>query len=40
MTAVTDCPSQEVRDAIMSSGMVGGMQDAYDLIEEVAISLA
>ena len=40
MTAVTDCPSPEVRDAIMSSGMVGGMQDAYDLIEEVAASLA
>ena len=40
MVAVTDCPSREVRDAIMSSGMVDGMQDAYDLIEEVAISLA
>jgi uncharacterized protein YndB with AHSA1/START domain len=40
MVAVTDCPSREVRDAIMSSGMEGGMQDAYDLLEETAISLA
>jgi uncharacterized protein YndB with AHSA1/START domain len=39
MTAVTDCPSQEIRDAIIASGMTDGMQDAYDLIEEVAISL-
>jgi hypothetical protein len=39
MTSTTDCPSVEVRDAIMHSGMEGGMQDAYDLLEEVAISL-
>jgi uncharacterized protein YndB with AHSA1/START domain len=39
MTAVADCPSREVRDAIIASGMTDGMQDAYDLIEEVAISL-
>jgi len=40
MTAITDCPSREVRDAIMGSGMEAGMQDAYDLLEETASSLA
>jgi uncharacterized protein YndB with AHSA1/START domain len=40
LTSITDCPVAEVRDAIMASGMEGGMQDAYDLLEEVAISLA
>lgn len=39
MTAVTDCLSKDLRDAIMASGMEPGMQDAYDLLEEVAISL-
>ena len=33
-------PSKEVRDAIIESGMEAGMQDAMDLLEEVAISLA
>jgi len=39
LTSVTDCPSPEVRDAILESGMEDGMQDAYDLLEEVSISL-
>jgi uncharacterized protein YndB with AHSA1/START domain len=39
LTVVTDCGSAEVRDAIIASGMEAGMQDAYDLLEEVAISL-
>jgi len=39
MNVVIDCPSPEVRDAIIESGMEEGMQDAYDLLEEVAISL-
>ena len=39
MTVLIDCPSPEVRDAIVESGMEAGMQDAYDLLEEVAISL-
>ena len=39
MTVLIDCPSKEVRDAIVESGMEAGMQDAYDLLEEVAISL-
>ena len=40
MTVLIDCPSPEVRDAIVESGMEAGMQDAYDLLEEVAISLS
>ena len=40
MTVLVDCPSPEVRDAIVESGMEAGMQDAYDLLEEVAISLS
>jgi uncharacterized protein YndB with AHSA1/START domain len=39
MKVLVDCPSAEVRDAIIESGMEAGMQDAYDLLEEVAISL-
>jgi uncharacterized protein YndB with AHSA1/START domain len=40
MTVRIECPSKEVRDAIIESGMEAGMQDAYDLMEEVAISLS
>ena len=40
MMVLVKCPSKEVRDAIIESGMEAGMQDAYDLLEEVAISLA
>ena len=32
-------PNQEVRDAIIDSGMEGGMQESFDALEEVAISL-
>jgi hypothetical protein len=32
-------PSKEIRDAIIASGMEAGMQDAMDLLEEVAVSL-
>ena len=39
LTSVTDCLTAETRDMIMATGMEGGMQDAYDLLEEVAISL-
>jgi uncharacterized protein YndB with AHSA1/START domain len=39
MTVLVECPSAEVRNAIIESGMEDGMQDAYDLLEEVAISL-
>ena len=40
MTLLIDCPSPQVRDAIVESGMEAGMQDAYDLLEELAISLS
>jgi uncharacterized protein YndB with AHSA1/START domain len=40
LTVLTDCGTAEIRDAITESGMEAGMQDAYDLLEEVAISLA
>ncbi|HEX2126164.1 MAG TPA: SRPBCC family protein [Thermoleophilaceae bacterium] len=37
---LTQCPSKKVRDAIIDSGMEGGMQEAMDELEKVAISLA
>jgi uncharacterized protein YndB with AHSA1/START domain len=40
MTVLIDCGTQELRDGMMSSGMEVGMQEAYDLIEEIAIELA
>ena len=36
LTLLVDAPSREVRDAIIESGMEGGLQDALDLLEEVA----
>jgi hypothetical protein len=33
------CPDKQVRDMIIESGMEAGMQDAYDLLEEAAVSL-
>ena len=39
MTTLVQAPSKEIRDAIIESGMEAGMQDAYDLLEEVAVSL-
>ena len=39
LTLLVQCSSKEERDAIMSSGMEGGMQEGMDLLEEVAISL-
>jgi uncharacterized protein YndB with AHSA1/START domain len=40
LTVLIDCPNAFVRNAIVESGMEAGLQDAYDLLEEVAISLA
>jgi uncharacterized protein YndB with AHSA1/START domain len=40
LTLVTECPSKDVRDAIIESGMEGGLQDGFDLLEEIAVSLA
>jgi uncharacterized protein YndB with AHSA1/START domain len=39
MSVLIEAPSKDVRDAIIESGMEAGMQDAYDLLEEVAVSL-
>ncbi|MGH8923411.1 MAG: SRPBCC family protein [Acidimicrobiia bacterium] len=39
LTVLTTMPTKEGRDMILESGMEAGMQDAYDLLEEVAISL-
>lgn len=40
MTLVTDCPDQFTRDAIIESGMEGGMQVSYDRMEDLVKSLS
>jgi uncharacterized protein YndB with AHSA1/START domain len=40
LTLRTQVPSRQVRDAIIDSGMEGGMQEGMDALEQVAISLA
>jgi uncharacterized protein YndB with AHSA1/START domain len=39
LTVLVEHPTKEGRDAHINSGMEAGMQDAMDLLEEVAISL-
>ena len=39
LEVLVQCPSKDVRDAIIGSGMEGGMQEAYDELEKVATSL-
>jgi uncharacterized protein YndB with AHSA1/START domain len=39
LSVLIQAPSKIARDAIIDSGMETGMQDAYDLLEEVARSL-
>jgi uncharacterized protein YndB with AHSA1/START domain len=39
LTILVQAPSKASRDAIIESGMEAGMQDAMDLLEQVAISL-
>ena len=39
VTVLVQAPNKEMRDAIIDSGMEAGMQDAMDLLEEVAVSL-
>ena len=39
LTVLVEAPSKEIRDAIIDSGMEDGLQDALDLLEEVANSL-
>jgi uncharacterized protein YndB with AHSA1/START domain len=36
---LVEAPSKEIRDSIIESGMEAGLQDALDLLEEVATSL-
>ena len=40
LTVLVEAPDKETRDAIIESGMEAGMQDAFDLLEDVAVSLA
>jgi len=40
LTILVEAPSKEIRDAIIATGMEDGLQDALDLVEEVAASLA
>jgi uncharacterized protein YndB with AHSA1/START domain len=40
LTVLVECGSREIRDGMMGSGMEVGMQEAYDLIEQIAIELA
>jgi uncharacterized protein YndB with AHSA1/START domain len=40
LEVLMQCGTKEVRDAIIESGMEAGMQEAMDLLEQVAISLA
>jgi uncharacterized protein YndB with AHSA1/START domain len=39
LTILVQAPSKQIRDAIIDSGMEAGLQDALDLLEQVAISL-
>lgn len=39
VTVLVQCPSKDVRDTIIESGMEDGLQDALDLLEQVAVSL-
>lgn len=40
LTILSDYPSREIRDLVIETGMEAGMQDAMELLEEVAVSLA
>jgi uncharacterized protein YndB with AHSA1/START domain len=39
LTQLSECGSQGIRDLIIGTGMEGGMQEAMDRLEQVAISL-
>jgi uncharacterized protein YndB with AHSA1/START domain len=39
LTMLVDCPSREVRDLIVQSGMEGGMQEQMEIIEQILGSL-
>ena len=39
LEVLVQCPSKEIRDMIIDSGMEAGMQEAMDQLEQVAVSL-
>jgi uncharacterized protein YndB with AHSA1/START domain len=39
LTILVEAPNKKIRDAIIDSGMEAGMQDAMDLLEQVAVLL-
>ena len=39
LEVLTQCPSRELRDMIIESGMESGMQESMDVLEQVAVSL-
>jgi len=39
LEVVTEYESQEVRDLVINSGMEGGVQESWDYLEQVAVSL-
>jgi uncharacterized protein YndB with AHSA1/START domain len=39
LETLVECPTQQIRDMIIDSGMEGGMQEAMDRLEQVAISI-
>jgi uncharacterized protein YndB with AHSA1/START domain len=39
LAILTEYPSREIRDMVIATGMEGGLQEALDDLEEVAISL-
>jgi uncharacterized protein YndB with AHSA1/START domain len=39
LAVVMELPSKEARDAVINSGMEAGMQESWDLLEQVAVSL-
>jgi uncharacterized protein YndB with AHSA1/START domain len=40
LTQLTQVSSKETRDMIINTGMEAGLQDALDLLEQLAVSLA
>jgi uncharacterized protein YndB with AHSA1/START domain len=40
LTVLVECPSKELRDTIIDSGMESGMQESYDALERLAASLS
>jgi uncharacterized protein YndB with AHSA1/START domain len=39
LTNLSEYPSKAIRDAVINSGMEGGMQESMDHLEQVAVSL-